>query len=96
LLGQWTRNGKRYELENSEEITGIRVTTIKPLYSRLTRPGLSQVSCVFLYINQRVLEFDTPGDEYARSDAEKASDCGGQPREVTWEYNAIFDRVWSL
>jgi hypothetical protein len=83
-------------LENSEKIIGIRVTIIKPLYSRLARPGLSQVNYVFLYINQRVLEFSTPGDECVRSDAEKASDCGGQPREVTWEYNTIFDRVWSL
>jgi hypothetical protein len=92
LLGQWTGAGDTCVLEEDEQILALEFTTRKP--GLAARPGLSQVEGISLVTNLKRVNW---GPSRPRELAGKGH---SQQRivEITWDFNAIFDRprcIWS-
>jgi len=91
LLGQWTGAGATYDLDESEWIVDLVVTTTKPICNPAARSGLSQVEGIIIVTNRRRMEW---GPGTAQVCNTSATDwCERRISEITWDFNAIFDRV---
>ena len=91
LLGQWTGAGETYDLEEDEWIVDLMVTTTKPRRKLLERPGLSQVEGLTVFTNRRRMEWSSGTAQVC--DISDAGRFEKKISEVTWDFNAIFDRV---
>jgi hypothetical protein len=88
VLGQWTGPGAVYDLDEDEQIVDLELTTAKPTCRQRARPGLLQIVGVTLVTNLRRLNWGPRTTDV----------CGRKEEdhiitEVSWEFNAIFDRV---
>jgi len=91
LLGQWTGAGETYDLEEDEWIVDLVVTKTKPRCVPVARPGLSQVKGITVVTNRRRMEWGSGTAQVC--DISDADRCEQNISEVTWDFNAIFDRV---
>jgi hypothetical protein len=87
LLGQWTGAGDTCVLEEDEQILALEFTMCKP--GLVARPGLSQVQGVTLVTNLKRVDW---GPSRPRELVGK-SHCQQRMIEITWDFNAIFDRL---
>ena len=92
LLGQLTGTGETYDLEEDEWIVDLKVTTTKPLGRRTFRPWLSQMEGITIVTNRWRIEW---GSEIVQpvSDISDTDLYKQKVSEITWEFNAMFDRV---
>lgn len=90
LLGQWTGPGALYEFDEGERILGLDFTTIKPIQKQRTRSGLSQVAGIAISTNRKKMHWS---QEFNGQEILDVTQCKQSITEVSWEFNAMFDRV---
>lgn len=92
LIGQWTGPGETYHLEEGEQILGLEIFEIKPRYRIPSRQGLLQVDGITVVTNQRRISWNrrTASGFVVEMTTEQK---GPSVREISWDFNAIFDRV---
>lgn len=92
LLGQLTGTGETYNLVENEWVVDLKITTTKPLSVAMVSTGLSQIESITIVTNRRRIGWGLnilqPVCDNLDSDL-----CKQKVSKITWEFNAIFDRV---
>ncbi|KAM0311465.1 hypothetical protein ACHAO8_007169 [Botrytis cinerea] len=92
LLGQLTEMGETYHFEVNEWIMDLEIITIKPFTFNGWRHGPAQVKRIIIVTNQRRIEL---GPEIVQTvhDISNTQLHKRRVSEITWEFNAMYDRV---
>ncbi|KAH6719313.1 hypothetical protein BKA61DRAFT_597333 [Leptodontidium sp. MPI-SDFR-AT-0119] len=92
LIGQWTNPGEICHLEEGEQILSLDISEMKPRCRIPSRQGLLQVGGMTVVTDRRRISWNrsTESGFVVELTAEQK---GPMIREISWEFNAIFDRV---
>ena len=92
LIGQWTNPGQIYRFKEGEKILSLDVSEMKPSIKIPSRQGLSQVDGMTVVTNQHRISWNrsTESGFVVELTAEQK---GPMMSRISWEFNAIFDRV---
>ncbi|KAF4637138.1 hypothetical protein G7Y89_g928 [Cudoniella acicularis] len=92
LLGQWTGAGETYYFEVGERILDLSVATIKPKEKILIRAQLSQVEGITVVTNRKKITWSRTAPRF-KVEFIITNQWRQKISEVSWDFNAIFDRV---